>query len=356
MADEMPRWKVRDGNEKDLKGILSLRKIVFGEMEKDKLGEGFWRWEFMEGPDGKAFIYIVEDGNKIIGHFADIPRRFSVEGRAVLGTLSLDLMVHPDYWRRGIFAAMGRYGAQRVKRENGLFMTAFPIRLETILGLKKIGWKGMVELPVLVYPIRFSGIVNRYFHFLPLSILVGGVARFFYTFFLKARRRDEFRGIEVEEIQQLDDQFEPFWRKALSLNPIMGTRDQNYMTWRYVQHPTRTYTIFRATQNGEMGGFIVLRKVDLLEFNSAVIVDLLALDRNFLMALVDKGIEQGQKQGVDLLGFMVPKVHPYYRILRGSGFLPSFKTFLFMVYSHTEEKNLFDPKGWYVNWGDTDVI
>ncbi len=352
----MPRWKVRDGNEKDLEGILSLRRLVFGEQEKDKLDPRFWQWEFMEGADGKAYLYIVEDGNKIIGHFADIPRRFSVEERAVLGTLSLDLMVHPDYWRRGIFAAMGRYGTQRVKQENGLFLTAFPIRSETILGLKKIGWKQVAELPVLVYPIRFSGITNRYFHSMPLSILVGGAARLFYTLFFKGRRRNESKGIEVEEIRQLDDQFEAFCRKALSFNPIMGIRDQHYLTWRYLEHPTRAYTIFRATKNGETGGFIVLRKVDLLEFNSAVIVDLLALDRNFLMALVDRGIELGQKEGVDLLGFMVPKVHPYFKILRGSGFLPSFKTFLFMVYSHVEEKNLFNPKQWYVTWGDTDVI
>ena len=211
-------WVVREGDEKDLKGILSLRKIVFGEIEKDKLDERFWRWEFMEGPDGKAFIYIVEDGNRVIGHFADIPRRFSVEGEAVFGTLSLDLMVHPAYRRRGIFAALGRYGAQRVKQENGLFMTAFPIRLETIQGLKKIGWKGVVKLPVLVYPIRFSGIVNRYFHFLPLSVFVGGVARFFYTFLFKARRRDESKGIEIEEIVQLDDQFE--WFLAKSVIPL----------------------------------------------------------------------------------------------------------------------------------------
>ena len=168
--DEMCHWKVRDGNEKDMEEILSLRRVAFGETEKDKLDPRFWQWEFMEGPDGKAFIYIVEDRNKIVGHFADIPRRFSVQGEVVLGTLSLDLMVHPDYWRRGIFEAMGKYGAQRVKQENGLFLTAFPIRLETIHGLKKIGWKEVVELPVLVYPIRFQGILNRYLHFSPLEL------------------------------------------------------------------------------------------------------------------------------------------------------------------------------------------
>ncbi len=33
----MNHWKVRDGSEKDMEEILSLRKLVFGEEEKDKL-------------------------------------------------------------------------------------------------------------------------------------------------------------------------------------------------------------------------------------------------------------------------------------------------------------------------------
>ena len=33
-----------------IEGILSLRKVVFAETEKDKLDPGFWRWEFNDGP------------------------------------------------------------------------------------------------------------------------------------------------------------------------------------------------------------------------------------------------------------------------------------------------------------------
>jgi len=352
----MCHWKVRDGNEKDMEEILSLRRDAFGDTEKDKLDPRFWQWEFMEGPDGRAFIYIVEDRNKIVGHFADIPRRFIVEGEVVLGTLSLDLMVHHDYWRRGIFQAMGKYGAQRVKQKNGLFLTAFPIRPETIQGLIKIGWKEVVELPVLVYPLSFRGIVNRYLRLQPLSLLIGGAARFFYFYLYGLKRRKVIEGIEIEEVSLLDDQFDGFWQKALSLNPIMGIRNRNYLTWRYLQHPTRNYTVYQAKKSGEMRGYIVLRKVDLLNFNSAVIVDLLAVDQIGLSALVGKVIDHARQQGIDLLGFMVPRPHPYYQSMRREGFIPSFKTFRFMVYSHWKEEVLFDPKGWYVNWGDTDVI
>lgn len=350
-------WIIRDGNERDLRDILSLRETVFGGLEKDKLNPEFWRWEFMGGPDGKAFIYIVEEGGRVIGHFADIPRRFSVNGKVVLGTLSLDLMVHPDFWRRGIFEEMGRYAVQRVKAAEGLFLTAYPIRKETIHGLTKIGWKGIVELPVLVYPLRFWGIVDRCFHFRPLSLLLGGGAGFFHFLFFRGRARTErMDRIDIDRVDQLDDAFDPFWQQASSLSPIVGVRDRLFLNWRYLQHPTRNYAIYRARKSGEMTGYIVLRKVDLLEFNSAVIVDLLALDKETLKALVAKGIEHSYKEGAVLLGFMVPKAHPYHRDLRRWGFLPSMKTFQFMIYDQGSLAALHDPKGWYVNWGDTDVI
>ena len=350
-------WQVRDGDERDLEGILSLRKTVFGEQEGDKLEEKFWKWEFNENPDGKALIYIVAEGGRVIGHYADIPRRFSVNGKVVLGTLSLDLMVHPDFWRRGIFEEMGRYAVQCVKAAHGLFLTAYPIRKETIQGLIKIGWKRVVKLPVLVYPIRFWGIVDRYLHFRPLSFLLGGVAGFFHFLFFQGRAKTkQMDRIDIDRVDRLDDEFDLFWQRASSFSPIVGVRDRFFLNWRYLQHPTRHYAIYRARKSGEMRGYIVLRKVDLLDFRSAVIVDLLVLDEETLQALVAKGIEHSYKEGAVLLGFMVPKTHPYYRSLICRGFLPSLKSFQFMIYDCGNVAALQDPKGWYVNWGDTDVI
>ena len=348
-------WVIRDGDEKDLEGIASLRETVFGEMEKDKLDPNFWRWEFLEGPDGKALIYIVEDGGRVVGHFADIPRRFSVDGKIVLGTISVDLMVHPDHRRKGLFSKMGRFAAQRVKKEKGLFMAAFPIRKETIVGLQKLGWQVVAELPVLVYPIRFGSIVKRYLHFSALSQLIGGFARVAYLLF-RGGGEKEVEGIAVNEVTDLDDRFDQFLDKGSSLYPVMGVRNRAFLEWRYLQHPSRTYAIYRAMKEKEMGGYIVLRKVDLLDFNSAVIVDLLAMGEDFLKALVKKGIEYSRDQGADLLGCMLPKGHAYHKMLRALGFLSSPKRFLLMVYRHSEEEISLAPEKWYVNWGDTDVI
>ena len=349
-------WMTREGNEKDMEGILSLRKIVFGQTEEDKLDPRFWRWQIKENPDGVAWIYLAEDGDKIVGHLADLPKRFSVQGRVVLGTLTHDMMVHPDYRRKGVSTATARYGIGKVEREKGEFMTAYSVRVESLNSLLKVGWKEVVGLPVLVFPIRFYGIVKRYLHFKLISLLIGGIARSFYFVFFQRRKQEKVKGVEIERIDALDAQFDLFWEKAISLYPILGVRDRNYLNWRYLHHPTRTYTIYRALERGEMKGYIVLRKVELLNFKSAVIVDLLALDARILRELVEKGIEDTRQEGMDLLGFMVPKPHPYYESLRREGFLPSFKTFQFLVYSHQKEEVLFDPKGWYLTWGDTDVI
>jgi GNAT superfamily N-acetyltransferase len=354
--DEMDPWKIRDGNEKDMEGILSLRDLVFGEVERDKLDPRFWRWQIRENPDGTAWIHLAEDGNKIVGHLADLPKRFSVQGKVVLGTLTHDMMVHPDYRRRGISTAMARYAIHKIEREKGLFMTAYSIREESLNSLLKTGWKAVLKLPVLVFPIRFHAIVNRYLGFQPMSLLIGGMARCFYFFLFGWRRKRKSKGVEIERVNELDEKYDRFWEKAISLYPIMGNRSRSYLTWRYLRHPTRSYVIYRALQKGEMKGYIVLRRVELLRFNSAVIVDLLALDEETLSKLVKKGVEHSHRERTDLLGFMVPKPHPYYQSLRKEGFLPSFKTFHFLVYSHFREEVLFDPKGWYVTWGDTDVI
>lgn len=348
--------KIRDGDERDLEGILSLRRLVFGGFEEDKLRPDFWKWEFTDGPDGKAFIYLAEDEGRLAGHFADIPRRFSLHGDVRLGTLSLDLMVHPDFRRRGIFAEMGRYAAERVRKENGTVMTAFPIREETIAGLLKIGWEVVGELPVLVYPLRFRGIINRYFRFPPLSLLFGGAARGFYSLFLGGRKEEIDREIKLEEVNRLDENFDRFWEKASMAHPALGVRDRAFLDWRYFRNPVRTYTIYRAMDNGEMVGYLILRKVDLLRFNSAVIVDLLTLNDKSVIPLVARGIEQSAGWGANLVGCMIPRRHPYYRQLRAFGFLPSLKTFLFMVYRLAGEKIPLGLEAWYVNWGDTDVI
>lgn len=329
--------------------------MVFRNEEEDRQEAAFWNWLFKENPEGEGLIYVLRDGDRVVGHYADVPKRFVVNGREVLGTFSLDMMVHPQY-RGGMFFRLGLYAVRRTKESGYAFLTASVIRKWSIEGLRRVGWRGLFELPVLVYPLRFQGIVDRYLHFSPFSLLMGGIARFFYLLLTGMKKQERPEGVEVAEMASLDHRFDQFWDKARSLFPVMGVRDRVFFAWRYLRHPTRNYRIYRATKGGEMKGYIVLRRVSLLQFNSAVIVDLLALDPGVLLALVEKGIEQSRREGVDLIGCMLPRHHPYFEDLRRRGFLPTPKHFLFLIYPHSEDETILNPGSWYFNWGDTDVI
>lgn len=100
----------------------------------------------------------------------------------------------------------------------------------------------------------------------------------------------------------------------------------------------------------------MLKKVDLLEFKSAVIEILLVRDEAGLMPRVEKGIGHSRQERADLWGFLVPSTHPYPPFLRRNKFLPSLKAFNFMVCAHAKEELLLNPRAWYLNWGNTDVI
>jgi hypothetical protein len=162
------------------------------------------------------------------------------------------MMVHPDYRRKGISAATAEYAIQRVEREKGMFMTAYSIREESLNSLLKVGWKEVMRLPILVFPIRFHGIVNRYLHFQFLSLLIGGVMRFFYFFLFRLRKKN--RRSRDGRVYEWDETYDLFW-EGKTVHPIVEisrTVDLALSSASY-----REYVIYRALQKGEMKGYIV---------------------------------------------------------------------------------------------------
>ena len=70
-----------------------------------------FKWEFVNGPWGKAIYVIAEDlekqGNKIIGTQSAIPMVFiNGKGETVLTAKSEDTFVHPDYRGHKLFDRM----------------------------------------------------------------------------------------------------------------------------------------------------------------------------------------------------------------------------------------------------------
>ena len=101
-------WHIRPYRDGDETQILKLREVVFGDLDPVRLKASTWQWQFQNNPAGPAFCFLAEADGVIVGQYATIPTRFSIQGKETLLAFSCDTMIHPRYRRHGMFSALAR--------------------------------------------------------------------------------------------------------------------------------------------------------------------------------------------------------------------------------------------------------
>ena len=64
-----------------------------------------WKWEYLQNPAGNLVV-VADLNGRIIGHLTEIPIQMKVEGTVVRGSITAEVMTHPDFRLRGIFTEM----------------------------------------------------------------------------------------------------------------------------------------------------------------------------------------------------------------------------------------------------------
>lgn len=134
--------EMREASAADREAILALRRRAFPDDDREKQEPAFWDWEFRSGR-----MFIALDGDRVIGHFGFVPRRFTI-GDALLG---VDAMVDPDARRGGVFTRLARFAIDGV-RNDVPFVIAWQIRHAVLEGMLRAGWRAILSAPVLLRP------------------------------------------------------------------------------------------------------------------------------------------------------------------------------------------------------------
>jgi GNAT superfamily N-acetyltransferase len=95
-------WTIRNYREGDEEQILELRGVALSGPKNKQ----WWKWMYRDGPLGPATIALAEVKHRIIGHMASVPVPIKIKDQVTRGGHGVDLMVHPDYRRQGIFVAL----------------------------------------------------------------------------------------------------------------------------------------------------------------------------------------------------------------------------------------------------------
>ena len=360
------QWVARRYQPGDEFQILGLRRLVFGDGDEQRNTESHWRWEFQENPAGRGRIWLAVAGDKVVGQYAVIPVRMQYFGEAMMGSLSLETMTHPDFRRQAVFTTLANRMYEELEREGIPVTHGFPNENSVEGFVTKLGWMYVRSLPVFVKPLEISRVIGRLIRGRALAHAIGRVSNPLARVLFRPTHASRVKRSEVEWIERFDARMDAFWRQSAPRRRITVIRDSTYLNWRYFDNPGRRYWAVVAGSGGGILGYVILRCMEQSGLHGGMIVDIGALPGRELElgALLVEVEGFFREQRMDLIACLISGDDEYSGLLRRSGYMSlprklSFKEWHFgcRVHSPALDSEFFaDPSNWFVTFGDTDVV
>jgi GNAT superfamily N-acetyltransferase len=358
-------WTMRPYRLGDEESIIELFRTVFN-VETTLVK---WTWRYIENGINLKLIMLAESAaGDIIGQYALCPIRMKVDGKEIIGSFSLDTMVHPDWGGRGIFvdlanavydAAVGSgipltYGFPNVNSHHGF--------------INKLGWMDLCKaLPILVKPISIRSLIRSRFENERSARFVDLLARAGYWLYTSGSIREPSAGNYcVRRVEYFGREAGLLWERSSGIARVSVIRDAAYLNWRFARNPTEEYCILYAEQGGELSGYAVLKLSDDFGIRVGYVVDLLALpeDEKIVYALMEDALGYFVENDMDIAGCLMMRNLPYEKQLRKLGFL-RVPTRLFPQEIYLGVRNntgeftnglLGDWRNWNISWADHDRV
>jgi len=199
MPDEPVREVVRRSKRADIPGLQVLFRESFGN---DRPAE-VWEWKYFANPRGHA-SFVCDAGGRIVAHCAGLPVKFRDFDRTFTAYASVDFMSSPS-WAGGVggggvfVRTVRRFYADCCGAGGSPLLYGFPGERHRVLGERLLGYR----------PVE---VVNE----------------------LRLEPRGSGGGVEPLTAKHLP----LFCRVPLSIGL---ERDDAYLRWRYLEHPTFRY-------------------------------------------------------------------------------------------------------------------
>ena len=311
----------------DLAQVLPILEATYSRMDAD-----MWRWQYASHYLGPPRIAVARAGGRVVGIQPSIRQEIWWRGAPAEAYQLCHVVTHPDYRRRGIFTALVGEIARRFEEEGARYVYTFPNGL-SYPGFRRLpAWEHPFSLPLMARP-----------------ALGGG----------RARARAATEG--VRHVERFDSGVDALCAGLASRFGTGRLRDHRYLNWRYLDHPERAYACLALREGGEWRAMAVGRLVEWFGVRIGAIVEMLgeaqaldpvlaALERTLsargarlLGGLVLQGREEAdlfRRRGYRTLApWMVRK--EFYFVARAPGGLP---------------EDLRKPSGWWLTWGDNDIL
>jgi len=231
----------------------ALYRRVFG-IDAAEASRLRWDWQYYLNPNNPGSdpeIWVAREGPALIGHYATMPVKLSINGTDVQGSWGMDVMVAPERQRQGLGEALFRTWDRHVGASLGMGLSGASYHL-----FRKLRWPDVGPVPCFAKPLTRRALrrptwpsgINRLVSALTLP-------------FVKVVARSRPLRAEVRLLQRFDDSFTGLWESVAGKFDLAVRRDASYLNWKYTSAPHVRYSIAALRRDERNAGYAVYRHV-----------------------------------------------------------------------------------------------
>lgn len=353
-------WVVEDLTRDKVWAIAKLQESHYG-IKDDTADLSYLDYEFFQNPDGPTFGQIAwnEEKQEAAGGYELTAVRVKLGQTIEICFHNANSLTRASYRGQGVYIANVRRAFQRAQTA-GYFMTyGFPNPNSYPIQIKKGLFEDLGAVPLLLRPLKPSGMVRSYLK----SGVLATLARPFDGLFHPRNKG----GAEV--VRLTDDNLEladQFWSAVRNKYPILLIRDRQRLQYRFLDIPRRKYTCLFALKEGRPVAYASGRIMEVAGIQCAMMSDFLYLSENESEAksLLRALMHTLQAQGADMAGCLMLSHTEEAHTLKKLGFFicPKFmepQPFRFCLHTfrdQTDGPDCKDLKNWFFTMGDYDVV
>lgn len=352
----MEREIVRLDINKDFEGFEELSVLSFGEGTNCK--KEMYEWLFDMNPYNKTgnMMYILKEGNRVIGCDGLIPNEIYVNGKTLLAAHSVKSMTHPDYKKQGVFRKMTENSCER-GMEDGVDVVIGLANDQSYPAYQRFGWPTLFEKEAYVKPILITNILKRRIKIGFLS----SCANSMYVVYMKNKLKTQMdKEIKFEILKTVPEKIQTCWDKYKDKYEVLLVRDYKYLNYRYNLRPDVDYITILAKLNDEIIGFAILHnsKANGSKMTSAVEFFTDPINERFIEALANGVSKYCYENGLEYVVVGSGLYGHYKTVLLKNGFMVTRKPPKnnMMIANVLSDKLTLDEitghKKWHITQGD----
>ncbi len=296
---------------RDRAGLIELFRAVYGGAAAAMTSA----WRYLDRPGDVARIAVAESDGRIVGAQPSHDIALRIRNNPVRGALLLDVMTHPAYRRRGVFAGVVDT-VRRASLEQGIRLLMTTPNGDAARGFERLpAWRCLGDMIPLVAPIDI------------LALLKGGSRpRGAPGAGASPSRTPGDAGAgsapRTRRASRLDRPIEDLCRRFSGLAPCMTSRSDEFLRWRFSEQTAREYEFFLLDGDAGCDGLAITTRGRLVGREVLLLADLLLPrprrePRNLLLGAVKA---RAREAGVAALVTYVSPGSPLLPLLGRNGF------------------------------------